>query len=331
MSLSPTVPSGPPHPRITAEAVFFGPGGLRAGWGALVFVFLAVVTGRLLSWMLQPVFGHLMISSPKGMIVIECVLFASVLIPSAVMAAIERRPMRAYGLPIDQAFRKDFWAGASWGLALLVPVMACMTAVGTYRFGPLALTPGKALVYGALWAVGFLLVAFFEEYAFRGYLLYTLTRGLGFWPAAILTSLLFAYAHHGNPGETVMGLAEIVIIAVIFCLAVQRTGTLWWAVGIHMAYDWGESFLFSVPNSGTSFYGHLSNAKLQGNSWLSGGTVGPEASLFNLIGELALLGIVFWLYPKVKYPEYVKQEDFRPQTLDLSQEPKEPSGTDGIR
>ena len=75
--------------------------------------------------------------------------------------------------------------------------------------------------YAVLWAISFLMVRFFEEYCFRGYLLYTLTRGLGFGRRAILTSCLFAYVHHGNPGETRMGLAEIVLIALVFAVSVS--------------------------------------------------------------------------------------------------------------
>jgi uncharacterized protein len=235
--------------------------------------------------------------------------FLVVLIPALVMSRIEGRPAGAYGLPLKGAFGKHFWSGAFWGLALLCAVMLCMKLVGAYSFGTIALSPLEIVKYAALWAIGFLMVGFFEEYCFRGYLLYTLTRGLGFWPAAILTSCLFAWVHHGNPGETRMGLAEIVLIALVFALSVQRTGSLWWAVGIHMSYDWGESFLFSVPNSGTVVTGHLSNATLNGSKWLSGGTVGPEASLFNLVGEIALLVIVMWLYPQVNYPTAVRKAE----------------------
>jgi hypothetical protein len=55
--------------------------------------------------------------------------------------------------------------------------------------------------------------------------------------------------------------------------------------------------------------GHLSNATLNGSKWLSGGSVGPEASLFNLVGEIALLVIVLWLYPQVNYPTAVRKAE----------------------
>ncbi len=111
-----------------------------------------------------------------------------------------------------------------------------------------------------LWAIGFLLVGLFEESAFRGYMLYTLTSGMGFWPAAAITCLLFAGGHISNPGENWVGVLEIVLIAVFLCLALRRTGNLWFAIGWHMAFDWGESFFYSTPNSGIQATGHMLRA-----------------------------------------------------------------------
>ena len=48
---------------------------------------------------------------------------------------------------------------------------------------------------------------------FRGYLQATLTRGLGFWPAAILVSVLFGAGHIPNAGETVVGIIGVMIRA----------------------------------------------------------------------------------------------------------------------
>jgi uncharacterized protein len=305
----PILPAVPARPKRDAAWVFVGRDGLRALWSLLIYIFMVASLGIGLTKLLHPFVGNVNVMRPSGMIFAETLTFLVVLIPALVMSRIEGRPAGAYGLPLKGAFGKHFWSGAFWGLALLCAVMLCMKLVGAYSFGTIALSPLEIVKYAALWAIGFLMVGFFEEYCFRGYLLYTLTRGLGFWPAAILTSCLFAWVHHGNPGETRMGLAEIVLIALVFALSVQRTGSLWWAVGIHMSYDWGESFLFSVPNSGTVVTGHLSNATLNGSKWLSGGTVGPEASLFNLVGEIALLVIVMWLYPQVNYPTAVRKAE----------------------
>jgi uncharacterized protein len=125
-------------------------------------------------------------------------------------------------------------------------------------------------------------------------------KGIGFWPAAILLSLLFGRVHLENPGEGLVGAAGVVMIALVFAFALRRTGNLWLVVGWHAAFDFGETFLFSVPNSGIVFDGHLSNASLHGANWLTGGTVGPEGSVFSFL-TMALLAIaVHFLFPAKK-------------------------------
>jgi membrane protease YdiL (CAAX protease family) len=81
-----------------------------------------------------------------------------------------------------------------------------------------------------------------------------------------------------------------------FCLTLRRTGNLWFAVGLHAAFDWGETFLFSVPDSGLVAPGHLLNSSFHGAAWLTGGTVGPEGSVmaFVVIGiSAAIFAVAF--------------------------------------
>jgi len=135
----------------------------------------------------------------------------------------------------------------------------------------------------------------------RGYSQWILAKAMGFWPAAAVLSIVFGAIHGLNPGEASIGLVAVVAIGFFFCLTLRRTGTLWWAVGFHAAWDWGESFLYSVPDSGNLARGHLLNSSLHGPSWLTGGSVGPEGSylVFALMGALWLL--FSRAHPGVKY------------------------------
>jgi uncharacterized protein len=124
--------------------------------------------------------------------------------------------------------------------------------------------------------------------------------GIGFWPAAILLSLLFGRVHLDNPGEGWVGAAGVAMIGLVFAFALRRTGNLWLVVGWHASFDFGETFLFSVPNSGIVFSGHLSNAALHGATWLTGGTVGPEGSIFSFLIMGILAFAVHLLFPPKK-------------------------------
>jgi len=104
-----------------------------------------------------------------------------------------------------------------------------------------------------------------------------------------VVSLIFGVMHATNPGETLMGLAGVVLSGLFWCFTLRRTGSLWFAVGMHASFDFAETFLYSVPDSGMVFPGHLSSATLQGPAWLTGGSAGPEASVLDFI----VLGIFF--------------------------------------
>jgi uncharacterized protein len=146
--------------------------------------------------------------------------------------------------------------------------------------------------FAAYWWVFFLVVGFFEEFFLRGYLQFTLTRGIGFWPAAITLSCVFGLFHLRNGGEQWRGILAAVVIGLFFCLTLRRTGNLWFAVGFHAAWDWGESFFYSVPDSGMVSPGHLLNSSPRGPEWLSGGSVGPEGSVLCFV-VIALVWISF--------------------------------------
>jgi len=120
--------------------------------------------------------------------------------------------------------------------------------------------------------------------------------------AAVL-SLLFGYVHHGNSGESWLGAFAAGIVGLLFCLLLRRTGDLWMPIGFHAAWDWGETYFYSVPDSGLVAPGHLLNSTLAGPRWLSGGSVGPEASWLCLL-LLVFLWCIFptWLR-EVKLPE----------------------------
>ncbi len=99
--------------------------------------------------------------------------------------------------------------------------------------------------FAAFWGVMFLGVGLFEEFLMRGYMQFTLARSMGFWPAAGVLSIVFGALHLNNPGEAWIGALAAGCIGFFFCLTLRRTGSLWFAVGFHAAWDWGESFFYS--------------------------------------------------------------------------------------
>jgi hypothetical protein len=93
-----------------------------------------------------------------------------------------------------------------------------------------------------------------------------------------------------------------VAIGLVFCFALKRTGNLWFCVGMHAAFDYGETFLYSAPDSGVVFDSHLSTAILHGPAWLTGGSVGPEASVFNFVTTGLVALAIHVLFPAKPRP-----------------------------
>lgn len=164
--------------------------------------------------------------------------------------------------------------------------------------------PWKLMNLFTFWAVSILIAGLVQRILFRGPTRLMFRKGIGFWPAAVLLSVGFGAIHLGNPGEALVGAAAVVAIALVLALTLKRTGNLWFAIGLHASFDFGETFLFSVPNSGLVFDGHLSNSMLHGAKWLTGGTVGPEGSVFSFITMGVMAIVVHFCYPpKKELPE----------------------------
>ncbi len=128
----------------------------------------------------------------------------------------------------------------------------------------------------------FICVGVTEELVTRGYPLFALSQGIGFWPAAILTSLLFGAAHTGNKGEDYIGVGAAVFVGVILAFSLKWSGSLWWAIGYHFSWDWAQTFFYGVPDSGHPSMRHFLSGVAAGPTWLSGGNVGPEGSILVL-------------------------------------------------
>jgi uncharacterized protein len=308
-----------PEPRapLRMHELFLGSDGLRAGWGVLLFVLLS----ELLRAMLYPLAGSFLPRTPKpsssGMdplhtIVFEAVGLLCVVISTWVLARIEGRPPQEYGL-LDPLRWRHIAAGALSGIVLLSALVLWLRLQGALVFDGWQSSGFRAWRFGAVWLCVFILVGFFEELLFRGYVLFTISRavrticdrfrfrhsaGIGFAVATLLTSFCFAFVHGANPGESPIGLASAGLIALVFCFSVWRTGSLWWAIGFHTAWDWMQSFFFGVGDSGSIIQGRLLASHTAGRTLLSGGATGPEGSILVFPIVIATACIVAFTLPR---------------------------------
>ncbi len=286
--------------------IFVGSNGIRAGWRLLIYAAIIAAIYEIVVEAFHLVF-HAYPAAMDGNYVrpslglFDLALFAVMLCAAWVMSKIERRPLSLYGLPFRDAFRGKFWIGVLFGAVALTGILLCMGVVGAFRIDALATTGIAALEAAILWALAFLCVGLFEEFMFRGYVQFTLTTGTGFWIAAAITSLLFGFLHIGNHGENALGIISVVCFALFHCVTLRQTGNLWMSVGFHATWDWSESFLYGVPDSGTTTWHPLFMMTFKGPVWLTGGNDGPEGSVIALVAVCIMTVLVYWLYPAPQY------------------------------
>jgi hypothetical protein len=279
---------------------------LRAGWKAVIFlagttalVFLLLPFVYLLVPPIQP---H---QQPRlqSMLATEVVETVITLLVTGLMAKlIDHQKWGYFGLPLDKAFGKNFWVGAVTAFCALAIQLELMHVGGWFDFGNIALHGAAVVKYGALWGFLFLCTGIFEESFLRGYPQRVLTDGMGFWPAAIVLSVLFSLVHFTNSGENAFGLSMIVIDGLLMCWCLWRTGNMWFGVGNHAAWDWAQTFFFGTPDSGLKPLHALFSPSFHGPTWLSGGTAGPEGSVLVVLSEALIAIFVFFVYPKRQYP-----------------------------
>jgi uncharacterized protein len=316
-SPDPTAANQLPPPTSRFHNIFIGKDGLRAGWSLLIAVALFSIFFPALNTLVHKT--HLIAPhalenepTPTPVFLTETLAFLVTLLVTWIMSKIERRPISVYGLGGESKFSR-FLAGAFWGVFFLSLLVLLLVKTGLLVIDGRLLFGSDVFRYAIAWIPGFIAIALFEEYFFRGYLQYTLSRGfaglyrsifnradnnraLGFWTAAVLVSFGFGLVHGSNPGESPIGLICAGLASLVFCLSLWRTGSLWWAIGLHTTWDWAQSFLYGVADSGATFRYHLLATHPVGRPLLSGGATGPEGSICALpILFLLTLVIVFTL------------------------------------
>ena len=308
-AVQPTPPA-PPR-RSLPYRVFVGPRGLRAGWKVLIFflIMAGVTVGLHPIARLLPKLPHGAPVPPSYGLLEEAIGAFAVLLATLIMAKlIDRRPWGYFGIPLGNAFRSSFWMGAVIGLGALALQLEIMHLGGWFDFGTMQLHGAAIVEYGTIWAVTFFFVGVTEEGLLRGYVQRVTTDGFSrmpggwsFWASAILFSLVFASGHIANPGENKFGIVMVFIDGMAMCFSLWRTGDLWFAIGNHAAWDWGETFLFGTANSGMHGQHALMNPLFHGPVLLAGGTDGPEGSMLVLLSEALFIVPAAVIYRRRKF------------------------------
>jgi len=259
---------------------------------AVIFYLLLRIVGLLLT-------GVRNLPAPTRNVLSEVLLALCAIGAAFIAAKLERRKFSSYGFG-DRLALPRFFSASFWGFAALTVFLLGLRVTHHYYFGGPGIHGAEIVRFGLTYLVLFLAVAFFEESLTRGYPLFKLSEAIGFWPAVIVLSILFASGHISNKGESTFGVVAAGLFGVVIAYSILRSGSLWWAIGFHFMWDYSESFIYGVPDSGFVAPGHLLNPSFNGPEWITGGTVGPEGSYFILLGLAALALVIHVTLPRRK-------------------------------
>src|SRR5262249_19418139 len=215
------------------RGLFYNNSELRSGWR------LAIYAGTItaLTSLGNSIISHYLI--PGGdraalFLTREVMDLIIIIFVSWIMGRIEGRTLADYGFPWRRMFRKEFWQGAMLGFATITVLVLLLKVLDVFKFSGLKLHGAEIPEWAVIYVLIFILVAVREELRYRGYGLFTLATGIGFWPAAIISSVYFAYTHSHNPGETPLGLFNVAVFGLFACFLLRRTGNLWMPIGLHL-------------------------------------------------------------------------------------------------
>jgi CAAX protease family protein len=283
----------------TIANIFIGPDKLlRPHWRALLYFLLTFLA---LPYLLNPAaiaifrWSNMREALTPGATAFgEGENFLIALIATGLFAWYEARRIDSYFMPIGLALSRRTLEGVAAGVLLAGGVGLGMIVLGGMHIHGLALGGSALLTFAIVWAIAMVLVAVAEEFWFRAYFLETLWKAIGFWPASLIIAAVFAGIHYFfKSGENVWDVITLVWFSLLICYSVLKTGNLWFAVGLHFAFDFMQFFVIGTPNGALVPQGRLLDVTFTGPAWLTGGVLGTEASLL-MYPLLALVTFYVW-------------------------------------
>ena len=207
---------------------------------------------------------------------------------------IEDHRVAALGLPRAKGWLKQFTTGCVLGFVLtvlaIVPIAIWGHASTRFRFSLHTLPRAGAVL------LVLLLGALAEELMFRSYPFQHLEQGIGAIGAIAVFSVMFGVVHLANPGASLWGLINTILIGVLLSISYLRTRALWLPWGIHFGWNFALGFLFGLPVSGIRLFNVVVRTTVSGPKWVTGGSYGLEASATAVI--VILIGVVvIWKLP----------------------------------
>lgn len=207
---------------------------------------------------------------------------------------VDKRSTVSLGLHFDGVAVKDLVFGWLLSGAMAALFFLTLLLVGGVTVSGLVWDGGAIVAPLLLSLFLYILVGWWEELFFRGYVFDNLRSGLGLGVAVAVSCVIYGLVHAANPTATVLSTVIIVGFGFLRIFGLLTTRQLWLSMGMHMGWNFFQGPVFGFAASGRGSFKLLTH-ELEGAGWLTGGEFGPEGSILILpIVGGALLVMQWW-------------------------------------
>ena len=143
-----------------------------------------------------------------------------------------------------------------------------------------------------------------EEIMCRGFIYHRILRTYRgqFLAAALINGIFFGLIHMSNNGATPIAIIDIMICGIEYSAMVYYFDSVWMAMGAHAGWNFTQSILAGLPNSGNVFPYSIFrlDAATATNSFFDDVGFGVEGTIPSIIIELVVLVLIIVIGRKMK-------------------------------
>lgn len=288
---------------------------LRAGWRILIFIIIFWIFAAVI-FLLKPLFGEVTKKAflqDYSLIIVAVLAFGATVSVTLARKFLDKRSFVSLGLKVNKKTFKDLFFGFLLSGLMAGLFFALMLALDQIRFNgfnfdtenSLAGQPFDFVTYMSVVSAGSLallllehiLVSYWEELVFRGYLLQNMIDGMGIKIAIVISCLIYGLIHASNPNAGLLSSLIIVLFGFLRIYGYLTTKMLWLSMGMHIGWNFFQGPIFGFAASGHTKSTLIDITINPGTPWLSGGEFGPEGSIA-IIPIIALALLVMRWYGK---------------------------------
>lgn len=289
---------------------------LKTGWRLLIFLCVFWICASLI-FLIKPLLGDIgkkEFLQDYSLLIVTILAFAATLSIYFARKHLDKKTFTSLGLKMNKRTFQDIifgflLSGLMAGLFFMILISCNLIEYNGIHIGAsdLSTTDGFNFVrYMKVISIGSLLllllehilVGYWEEIFFRGYLFQNMIDGLGLKIAIIISCILYGLIHAMNPNAGILSSLIILLFGFLRIYGYLSTKLLWLSIGMHIGWNFFQGPIFGFAASGHQKATLLNSTFISEKDWLTGGAFGPEGSIIIIPILMLALWIMRWYSKK---------------------------------